>query len=188
MFPQFSLFPKLLDFSIHFLTPAYGQFVSIKTSQDEFFKKTFISPRNNLFHAQKYFFLARYKSPNEPHLFRMVQPIRSPENLGTTVVSIGHLTPWLKNPGYCTQVWDKFIIPTPLLICSDMILTKSPYIGYAFYNHMRCTAMNQQYTIHRDNSCFAQLYWIAIVQNYVCCKSPGININTGHCSSFSNME
>ena len=36
----------------------------------------------------------------------MVQPIRSPENPGTTVVSIGHLTPWPENPGYRTQVWD----------------------------------------------------------------------------------
>ena len=37
----------------------------------------------------------------------MVQPIRSPENPGTTVVSIGHLIPWPENPGYCTQVWYK---------------------------------------------------------------------------------
>ena len=36
----------------------------------------------------------------------MVQPIRSPENPGTTVVSIGHLIPWPENPGYRTQVWD----------------------------------------------------------------------------------
>ena len=27
-------------------------------------------------------------------------------NPGTTVVSIGHLTPWPENPGYRTQVWD----------------------------------------------------------------------------------
>ena len=39
----------------------------------------------------------------------MVQPIRSPENSGTTVVSIGHLTPWPENPGYRTQVWDDTI-------------------------------------------------------------------------------
>ena len=32
---------KLLDFSIHLLIPAYGQFVTIKTSQDGFsFGKT----------------------------------------------------------------------------------------------------------------------------------------------------
>ena len=36
----------------------------------------------------------------------MVQPIRSPENPGTTVVSIVHLTPWPENPWYRTQVWD----------------------------------------------------------------------------------
>ena len=68
--------------------------------------ENFISSRNNLFHTERRFFLARYRSPNEPHLLRMVQPIRSPENPGTTVVSIGHLTPWPENPGYRTQVWD----------------------------------------------------------------------------------
>ena len=68
--------------------------------------ENFISPKNNLFHTQRRFYLARYISPNGPHLLRMVQPIRSPENLGTTVVSIGHLTPWPENPGYRTQVWD----------------------------------------------------------------------------------
>ena len=30
-------------------------------------------------------------------------------NPGTTVVSIGHLTPWPENPGYRTQVWDNII-------------------------------------------------------------------------------
>ena len=66
----------------------------------------YISARNNLFHTQRRFFLARYRSPNKPHLLRMLQPIRSPENPGTTVVSIGHLTPWPENLGYRTQVWD----------------------------------------------------------------------------------
>ena len=69
--------------------------------------ETFISPRINSFHTQKRFFLARYRSPNGPHLLRVAQPIRSPENPATTVVSIGHLTPWPENPGYRTQVWDK---------------------------------------------------------------------------------
>ena len=74
-----------------------------------------IAPRNNLFYTQKGFFLARYRSPNGPHLLRMVQPIRSPENPGTTVVSIGHLTPWPENPGYRTQVWDDILyLFTPL--------------------------------------------------------------------------
>ena len=50
--------------------------------------------------------MARYRSPNGPHLLRMVQPIRSLENPGTTVVSIGHLILWPENPGYRTQVWD----------------------------------------------------------------------------------
>ena len=49
----------------------------------------------------------RYNSPNGPHLLRVVQPIRSLENPGTTLVSIGHWTPWPENPGYHTQVWDK---------------------------------------------------------------------------------
>ena len=49
--------------------------------------------------------MARYRFPNGPHLLRMVQPIRSPENPGTTVVSIGLLIPWPENPGYRTRVW-----------------------------------------------------------------------------------
>ena len=36
VFPQVPLFKKMLDFSIHLLIPAQGQFVTIKTSQDEF--------------------------------------------------------------------------------------------------------------------------------------------------------
>ena len=108
VFPQFPLFPKLLDFFIHLLIPAYGQFVTMKTSKDEFsFKKTLFHPKTTYSHTKIRFFLGRYRSPNGPHLFRMVQPIRSPENPGTTVVSIGHLTPWPENPGYRTQVWDK---------------------------------------------------------------------------------
>ena len=70
------------------------------------FKRLYFTPKQLISHTKKRFFLARYRSPNGPHLFRMVQPIRSPENPGTTVVSIGHLTPWPENPGYRTQVWD----------------------------------------------------------------------------------
>ena len=69
-------------------------------------RQNFISPLNNLFNTKKS--LARYRSPSGPHLPRMVQPIRSPGNPGTTVVSIGHWTPWPDNPGYRTQVWDDF--------------------------------------------------------------------------------
>ena len=43
--------------------------------------ENFISHRNNLIHTQRIFFLARYRSPNGPHLLWMVQPIRSPEIL-----------------------------------------------------------------------------------------------------------
>ena len=80
--------------------------------------ENFISSRNNLFHTQRRFFLARHRSPNEPHLVWMVQPIRSPENPGTTVVSIGHLTPWPENPGYRTQVWDNCIHYNPRFLRS----------------------------------------------------------------------
>ena len=52
----------------------------------------FISLQNNLFHTKM--FLERYRSTKGPHLLRMVQPIRSPENPGTSVVSIGHWTLW----------------------------------------------------------------------------------------------
>ena len=59
VFLQFALFKKLLDFSIHLLIPSWGQFVTIKTSQDEFsFWESFISPRNNLFHTKRRFFFS----------------------------------------------------------------------------------------------------------------------------------
>ena len=100
VFPRVPLFKKLLDFSIQVLISAWGQFVTIKTSQDEF------SFGQISFYPKTTYFLARYRSPNGPHLLQMVQPIRSPQNPGTNVVSIGHLTPWRENPGYRTQVWD----------------------------------------------------------------------------------
>ena len=65
--------------------------------------ENFISPRNNLCHT-KMIFLATYRSPNGPHLLRENQPIRSPENPGTTVFSFGHHGP--KSPEYRTQLWD----------------------------------------------------------------------------------
>ena len=44
------LFKKLLDFSIHLLIPVYAQFVTIKTSQDEFsFGKTLFQPETTYF-------------------------------------------------------------------------------------------------------------------------------------------
>ena len=58
------------------------------------------------FSYEKYFRLARSRSPNGPHLFRVVPPIRLLENPGTTVVCIEYWTPWLENSGYHTQVWD----------------------------------------------------------------------------------
>ena len=94
-FPQVPLFKKLLDFPIHLLIPAWGHFVTIKTSQDEFsFGIILFHQETTYFTHKEDFFPAKYRSPNGPHLLPMVQPIRSPENPGTTVVSIGHLTPW----------------------------------------------------------------------------------------------
>ena len=50
VFPQVPLFKKMLDFSIHLLIPAKGQFVTIKTSQDEFsFGKTLFRPETTYF-------------------------------------------------------------------------------------------------------------------------------------------
>ena len=104
--PTSPIISKMVSFSIHLLIPAYGQFATIKTSQEEFFFGKTLFQQKQLISHTKTIFLARYRSPNETHLLRMVQPIRSPENPGTTVVSIGHLTPWPENPGYRTQVWD----------------------------------------------------------------------------------
>ena len=61
--------------------------------------------------------LEMYKSPHRPHLPRVLQPIRSPENPGTTVVSIGHWTPWPENPGYRTQVLDNISIHWHIMGC-----------------------------------------------------------------------
>ena len=110
VFPQVPLFKKNVRFFHSFVNSCIGTICHHKYFTGRVLLwKNFISPRNNLFHTKRRFFLARYRSPNGPHLFRMVQPIRSPENLGTTVVSIGHLTPWPENPGYRTQVWDKSV-------------------------------------------------------------------------------
>ena len=105
VFPQVPLLKKLLEFFHSFVDTCIGTICHHKDFTGwVLLWENFISPRNNLFHTQRRFFSL---SPNGPHLLRMVQPIRSPENPGTTVVSIGHLTPWPENPGYSTQVWDK---------------------------------------------------------------------------------
>ena len=76
----------MLDFSIHLLIPAYGQFVTIKTSQGEFsFGKTLFQPETTYFTHKDDFSWQGTDPQKEPHLFSMVQPIRSPENPGTTV-------------------------------------------------------------------------------------------------------
>ena len=51
-------------------------------------------------------FSGKFQNPKWSPLLRIIQPIRSPENPGNTVVSIGHLTPWPENPEYHTRVWD----------------------------------------------------------------------------------
>ena len=106
VFPQVPLFKKNVRFSHSFVDSCIWTTCHHKDFTGRVLLwENYISARNNLFHTQRRFFLARYRSPNEPHLLRMVQPIRSPENPGPTVVSIGHLTPWPENPGYRTQVW-----------------------------------------------------------------------------------
>ena len=76
------------------------------TGQVPLLGKLYHNQKQVISHTEE-IFLTRYRSPNGPHLLRMVQPIWSPENPGTTVVSIWHLTPWPENHGYRTQVWDK---------------------------------------------------------------------------------
>ena len=57
VFPQVPLFKKLLEFSFHLLIPAQGQFVTIKTSQDEFpFGKNFFCTETTYFTHRKDFF------------------------------------------------------------------------------------------------------------------------------------
>ena len=57
VFPQVPLFKKLLDLSIHLLIPTYGQFVTIKTSQDEFsFGKTLFHTETTYFTHKEEFF------------------------------------------------------------------------------------------------------------------------------------
>ena len=56
MFPQVPLFKKLSDFFHSFFIPVYGQFVTIKTSQDKFsFGKTLFHPETTYF-THKYDF------------------------------------------------------------------------------------------------------------------------------------
>ena len=68
--------------------------------------ENFISPRNNLFHTQKIFFSGKVHIPKWAPFAPNGTANQIAGNPGTTVVSIGHLTPWPQNPGYRTQVWD----------------------------------------------------------------------------------
>ena len=73
---------KIVRFFHSFIDSCIGTICHNKdfTGRVPLWEKLF-SHRNNLFHTQKIFFLARYRSPDGPHLLRMVQPIRSPEIL-----------------------------------------------------------------------------------------------------------
>ena len=77
--------------------------------------ENFISPRNNLFHTQKIFFSGKVHIPKWAPFAPNGTANQIAGNPGTTVVSIGHLTPWPQNPGYRTQVWDKYIL------CADKV-------------------------------------------------------------------
>ena len=74
--------------------------------------ENFISPRNNLFHTQKIFFSGKVHIPKWAPFAPNGTANQIAGNPGTTVVSIGHLTPWPQNPGYRTQVWDKTLNTT----------------------------------------------------------------------------
>ena len=93
-FPKVPLFKTNVRFFHSFVYSCIGTICQHKDSTGRvLLLENFISPRNNLFHTQRRSFMARYRSPNGPHLLRMIQPIRSLENPVTTVVSIGHLIP-----------------------------------------------------------------------------------------------
>ena len=63
----------------------------------------------------------------------MVQPIRSPGNPGTAVVSIGHLTPWPENPGYRTKVWDKTHTSIRYGCVWDIAICGRLFVKFRFY-------------------------------------------------------
>ena len=71
--------------------------------------ENFISHRNNLFHTQKNIFSGKVHIPKWAPFAPNGTANQIAGNPGTTVVSIGHLTPWPQNPGYRTQVWDKWV-------------------------------------------------------------------------------
>ena len=56
VFPQVPLFKKMLDFSFHLLIPAQGQFVTIKTLQDEVsFGKIYFTQKQLISHTKQKF-------------------------------------------------------------------------------------------------------------------------------------
>ena len=112
MFPQVPLFKKMLDFSIHLLIPASGQFVTIKTSQDEFsLGKPLFHPETTYFtHKEDFFWQGTDPQMGGPicsewHSQSNRRKILEPP---WSVLDM-HLTPWPENPGYRTQVWDKWM-------------------------------------------------------------------------------
>ena len=108
--------------------------------------KLYFTKKQLISHTKWFLWQGTPRSPNGPHLLWMVQPIRSPENPGTTVVSIGHLNPCPENPGYRTQVWDKAWYAA---ICISLayygLLRKHIYINILHFTFptQRLTACNQ---------------------------------------------
>ena len=96
--------------------------------------ENFISPRNNLFHTKKIFFSGKVHIPKWAPFAPNGTANQIAGNPGTTVVSIGHLTPWPQNPGYRTQVWDNIFNYT--VLCTDIFHRLSLYsfeIDYTDY-------------------------------------------------------
>ena len=73
--------------------------------------ENFIHPKTTYF-TQRKKISGKKQIPKWAPSARVVQPTRSPENRGTTVVSIGHWTLWPENPGHHTQVWDNMSNPS----------------------------------------------------------------------------
>ena len=96
----------MLDFFIHLLIPAYGQFVTIKTSQGEFsFGKLYFSQKQLISHI-KTIFPGKVQIPKWAPFVLNGTANQIAGKSWNHRGSIGHLTPWPENPGYRTQVWD----------------------------------------------------------------------------------
>ena len=111
--------------------------------------ENFISPRNNLFHTQ-FFFSDKVQIPKWAPFAPNGTANQIAGNPGTTVVSIGHLTTWPENPGYRTQVWDKWY---RLLNTCSSTNSRSTLIPAWInsYNFMKCGC--NYLSIHKLHRC-----------------------------------